>query len=61
LIDAQNINRNLLVLAEEILAGTLEKIYPEIPVAIQEIPEERRDPKCAVRLELIPRGFLSGT
>jgi len=59
LIDAQKINTKILVLAEEILASTILKLYPEIPLAIQEIPKERRDPKCTVRLELVPRGFLS--
>ncbi len=57
LIDAKNINAKILVLAEDILASTILKLFPEVPLEIREIPEVRRDLKCSVRLELVPRGF----
>jgi hypothetical protein len=60
IIDAHNINKKILLLAEDLLAGTLSKLFPEVPFAIQVIPEERRDPKCSVRLELVPRGYFNG-
>jgi len=60
LIDAQNINAKILELAEDILASTILKLYPGIPITIRAIPEEQRDPDCSVRLELVPRGFLVG-
>lgn len=60
LIDTQNLNVKILLLAEDLLASTVLKLFPEVPIVIQEIPDEQRDPKCSVRLKLAPRGCLVG-
>ena len=56
--DTQMLNKNLLNFAEDLLAISLLKKYPEVPLDIQEIPLEERDLKCPVRLQLVPRGYL---
>jgi hypothetical protein len=44
---------NLLTFYEDILVDALKRTYPRMPVAIAEIPEERRDPECPVRLAFV--------
>ena len=59
-VDTQMLNKNLLQFPEDLLAISLLKKYPEVPVVIREIPLEEREPKCPVRLQLVPRGYLPG-
>jgi hypothetical protein len=56
IIDIKNLNRNILQFEEDIIAFSLMKKFPEFPIYIQEIPENSRDLKCPVRLELVPKG-----
>jgi hypothetical protein len=56
--DIKSINNRILHFEQEVIIISLLKKFPEIPVDIREIPENERDPKCPVRLELIPRGLL---
>jgi hypothetical protein len=59
-IDAKNIIQKILVLSEDILSASTEKLYSDVPITFRVIPEAKRDPDCPVRLELIPRGYLDG-
>lgn len=58
LIDAQNMNVKVQSNSPGHTGCNLGELFPEIPITFRVIPEEQRDPKCAVRLEPYREDFF---